>query len=72
MGVTGSAQPAALRPVFVLGAASASFVWFAALGYGARALAPLFARPAAWRVLDATVGAVMLALAASLLAGALA
>lgn len=72
MGVTGSAQPAALRPVFVLGAASASFVWFAALGYGARAVAPFFAKPAAWRVLDAAVGTVMLALAASLLAGAIA
>jgi L-lysine exporter family protein LysE/ArgO len=52
----------------VLGAASASIGWFAALGYGARLLTPLFARPAAWRVLDAVVGIVMLTLAASLIA----
>jgi L-lysine exporter family protein LysE/ArgO len=67
MGAAGSAQPAAVRPIFVAGAASASFAWFAALGYGARLLVPLFARPAAWRVLDAIVGVTMLSLAASLL-----
>jgi L-lysine exporter family protein LysE/ArgO len=72
MGTAGSAQPAALRPLFVAGAATASFAWFAALGYGARLLAPLFARPAAWRVLDALVGATMLVLAGSLLLRALA
>lgn len=66
MGAAGSAQPAGLRPVFVAGAATASFAWFAALGYGARILQPLFARPAAWRVLDAIVGVTMLTLAASL------
>lgn len=72
MGAAGSAQPLALRPFFVAGAASASFAWFAALGYGARLLIPLFARPAAWRVLDAVVGATMLTLAASLVVRALA
>ena len=30
----------------------ASGLWFTSLGLGARLLAPLFARPAAWRVLD--------------------
>lgn len=67
MGAAGSAQAPALRPVFVAGAASASFIWFAALGYGARILAPLFARPAAWKVLDGVVGTIMLAMAAALL-----
>ncbi|WP_395333610.1 LysE family transporter [Novosphingobium sp. BL-8H] len=71
MGAAGSAQPLALRPFFVAGAASASFAWFAALGYGARLLIPLFARPAAWRVLDAVVGVTILTLAASLVARAL-
>lgn len=70
MGAAGSAQPAALRPMFIVGAASASIAWFAALGYGARLLTPLFARPAAWRVLDAIVAIVMLTLAASLIARA--
>lgn len=67
MGAAGSAQAPALRPVFVAGAASASIIWFAALGYGARFLAPIFVRPAAWKVLDAIVGVVMLTLAASLM-----
>ena len=71
MGAAGSAQPASLRPLFVMGAAKASFGWFSALGYGARILQPLFTRPSAWRVLDAIVGVVMLALAASLVVGAL-
>lgn len=67
MGAAGSAHAPALRPVFVAGAATASITWFAALGYGSRILIPLFARPAAWRVLDAIVGVVMLTLAASLI-----
>ncbi|WP_447725817.1 LysE/ArgO family amino acid transporter [Sphingomonas koreensis] len=66
MGAAGSAQPDDLRPLFVAGAVTASFSWFAALGYGARLLTPLFARPAAWRVLDAVVGATMLTLAGTL------
>ena len=63
-----SAQYAA-RP-FAIGAMTASFVFFFTLGFGARLLAPLFARPAAWRVLDAGVGCVMWAIAALLIAGA--
>src|SRR6056297_2675383 len=54
------------RLAFALGAMSASFVFFFSLGYGARLLAPLFARPAAWRVLDVFVGAVMWAIALKL------
>lgn len=67
MGTAGAAQPAPLRPLFVAGAALASLCWFASLGYGARLLVPLFARPLAWRVLDGLVGIIMLALAATLL-----
>lgn len=66
MGTAGSAQPVEWRPLFIIGAVAASFCWFTALGYGARMLTPLFARPAAWRVLDGLVGLTMLALAASL------
>ncbi|RFP86143.1 amino acid transporter [Rhodobacteraceae bacterium 63075] len=54
------------RLAFALGAMSASFVFFFSLGYGARLLAPLFARPGAWRVLDVLVGAVMWAIALKL------
>lgn len=51
------------------GAVCASFLWFFALGFGARLLRPLFARPGSWRVLDALVAAVMLALGVRLLLG---
>jgi L-lysine exporter family protein LysE/ArgO len=66
MGTAGSAQPVALRPFFVAGAATASFSWFALLGYGARLLAPVFTRPVAWKVLDGIVGVVMLSISATL------
>ena len=43
------------RYLFGFGAISASFVWFYALGFGGRALAPLFKKPVTWRVLDSAV-----------------
>lgn len=51
---------------FGAGAALASFVFFFGLGYGARLLAPVFARPRAWQVLDVGVGVIMWTIAASL------
>lgn len=54
---------------FGIGAVASSGVFFFMLGYGARLLTPLFARPAAWRVLDVLIGAVMWAIAAKLLFG---
>jgi L-lysine exporter family protein LysE/ArgO len=48
---------------FAAGAAAASALWFTALGYGARWLAPWFEKPRAWQVLDALIGATMLLLA---------
>lgn len=56
---------------FAMGAMSASFVFFFSLGYGARRLAPLFARPQAWRVLDVCVGLLMWIIAFSLIRGAI-
>jgi len=53
--------------VFGSGAVLASFTFFFGLGYGAAALRPVFARPAAWRLLDAGVGLTMWAIAASLI-----
>jgi len=55
------------RLMFALGAISASFVFFFALGYGARQLQPLFARPLAWVVLDLGIGLIMWAIAAKLI-----
>jgi L-lysine exporter family protein LysE/ArgO len=54
------------RALFAAGATAASLVWFFGLGYGARWLAPLFRRPAAWRVLDLLIAFVMAAIAWSL------
>lgn len=53
---------------FGAGAAAASVLWFAGLGYGARLLAPLFARPRAWQILDGVIAVVMVALGAALVA----
>ncbi|WP_417519985.1 LysE/ArgO family amino acid transporter [Minwuia sp.] len=47
------------RMHFWIGGATASFVFFFSLGYGARLLAPVFARPSAWRVLDLLIALVM-------------
>ena len=49
------------------GAVAASFVFFFALGYGARLLRPLFADPRAWRILDFLIGVVMWSIALRLL-----
>jgi L-lysine exporter family protein LysE/ArgO len=52
------------RPwLFGIGAASGSLVFFTALGYGARRLAPLFALPRAWQVLDVCVAILMWSIA---------
>ncbi|RFU85524.1 amino acid transporter [Streptomyces triticagri] len=62
-----SAERGSLRWVFGLGAVLASLVWFAGLGYGARLLSGVLARPTAWRVVDSLVAVTMLAMGAMLL-----
>ncbi len=52
-----------------IGAALSSFVFFFGLGYGARLLAPVFARPRAWAVLDVAIAVVMWSIAATLILG---
>ncbi|NWK44800.1 LysE/ArgO family amino acid transporter [Ralstonia pickettii] len=71
VGSIGAQQAAALRGWFVAGAGSASLLWFVTLGFGARWLAPWFARPRAWQVLDGLIGVTMLVLSALLLRHAL-
>jgi len=56
-----------MRWWFAGGAATASVVWFTALGFGARLLLPWFRSALAWRLLDAFVAVLMLMLAAVLL-----
>jgi len=62
-----STQYPGREAAFAAGAMTASFVFFFALGYGARLLRPLFARPSAWRALDGGVALVMTALAVKLI-----
>jgi L-lysine exporter family protein LysE/ArgO len=59
VGSIGAQQPAPLQGWFAAGASVASLLWFSALGFGARWLAPWFARPRAWQLLDAMIGVTM-------------
>lgn len=54
------------RWFFAAGAMLASILWFTALGYGARGLAKWLNTPRAWRILDAIIAVVMIAIAVSL------
>lgn len=66
VGSAGAQYTGGLKLWFVAGASVASALWFASLGFGARLLAPVFARPRAWQMLDALIGGTMLVLAALL------
>ena len=57
------------RWYFAAGASVGSVVWFSGLGFGARVLSPLLARPRAWQVLDVLIGLTMLAIAVTLALG---
>ncbi|ASV99783.1 LysE/ArgO family amino acid transporter [Paraburkholderia aromaticivorans] len=63
IGTAGAREPDGARVAFALGAMAVSGIWFLGLGYGARALAPLFKRATAWRVLDGAIGSMVLLLA---------
>ena len=54
---------------FALGAISASFIFFHVLGFAARWLRPLLARPSAWRVIELAIAAIMGLTAVRLIAG---
>lgn len=64
-----SAQHAPHQGVFGVAAACASLSFFSALGFGARLLAPVFARPSAWVWLEVGVGVTMWLIAAGLALG---
>jgi L-lysine exporter family protein LysE/ArgO len=48
---------------YAVGALIASFVWFLALGFGARLLTPLFAKARTWVVLEVVIGLLMWSIA---------
>ena len=64
-----ASQQGEARWRFGAGAAAASLVWFFGLGFGARRLAGLFAKPATWRILDGLIALTMIALGISLAVG---
>ncbi|ASD22624.1 amino acid transporter [Cryobacterium sp. LW097] len=66
LGAVASQQDPAERWWWAGGAITASILWFTGLGFGARLLRPIFARPGAWRVLDGAIAVLMLALGARL------
>ncbi|MFM0335998.1 LysE/ArgO family amino acid transporter [Paraburkholderia fungorum] len=63
IGTAGAREPEGARVAFALGAMAVSGIWFVGLGYGARAMAPLFRRATAWRVLDGAIGSMVLLIA---------
>ena len=69
LGSVASQQGPSERWWWVGGAVTASILWFGGLGFGARLLRPVFARPVAWRVLDALIAIVMIALGLRLALG---
>ena len=52
---------------FAAGAILASVIFFFVLGYGARLLQPVFAKPVSWRILDALIAVTMWAIGIALL-----
>jgi len=71
LGGVAAQYPPAERIAFVLGAGTASSVWFFGLALGARTLEPVFERETAWRVLDVVIGIIMWWIAAGLIWGQL-
>lgn len=59
LGAVANSHGSQSKWVFAAGACLASLLWFAALGFGSSRLAPLFARPRAWQLLDVVVAVVM-------------
>lgn len=55
-----------MKIYFLLGAVAASTTWFVSLGFGARLLIPLFKKPITWKILDISIGLLMLSIAYSL------
>ncbi|WP_106182941.1 LysE/ArgO family amino acid transporter [Candidatus Pandoraea novymonadis] len=68
LGGVGASQSPPGNVWFALGAMTASVLWFNVLGYGARLLGPLFAKPRAWQILDGIVGTMMWTIAIGLVA----
>lgn len=62
IGAVGAQEAGWDRLAFGAGAATASWLWFFALAYGAKYLIPLFAKPRAWQILDVLIAIVVFSL----------
>ena len=51
------------RLYFIIGACSASFVWFFGIAYGAKLLTPIMQKPSHWRILDLLIAFIMFIIA---------
>jgi L-lysine exporter family protein LysE/ArgO len=69
VGSIANARPAGEQAPFALGASLASFIWFFAIGYGAKALRGPLSKPLVWRCIDACIAAIMFWLALRLVIG---
>ena len=67
IGGIGANIETSIKVYFLFGAVSASAIWFTTLGFGARILIPLFKKPITWKVLDISIGILMLFIAYSLI-----
>jgi len=67
LGSIANQRPDSGRWVFGVGACIGSLLWFSALGFGARFLAPWFQTRRAWRVLDSLIALTMGVMAVALL-----
>lgn len=54
------------RWAYAAGAGLSSILWFSLLGFDARSLSTVFARPRTWQILDTVIGVTMFGLAAFL------
>lgn len=54
------------RWIFAFGASAASFIWFCAIGFGARAASRYMTKPLFWRILDSAIALIMITIAITL------
>jgi L-lysine exporter family protein LysE/ArgO len=54
------------RWFFAIGSATASLVWFSAIGFGARAASRFMSKPIFWKILDSVIAIVMFTIAITL------
>ena len=55
------------RVAFGIGAATASFVFFFSLGYGAKSLSEVLNKPKAWKYIDLSIACIMFVIAAAIM-----